>query len=287
MGRPVDHPLLLEPHLQERVWAGRSLGAGIGEAWDLSVHRNGPCRVANGPHRGRTLAEVAAERPQDFGGPIRLLAKRLDCGEDLSVQVHPKAGDPKTEAWVVLGARPGAGVYFGFRRDVTADEVRAAAADGSLPRLLRFVETRTGQSVLVRSGTVHAIGGGLFLFEIQQSADTTYRLYDWGRPREMHLEAGLSCADLRPAAPTPTPRPQADGSLRLVECEHFRVDRVDTGKPHRIDPGRTWKGVLLVAGAAAVGDLALRPGRTLVLPAAAGPRHLEPRGACTALVYGP
>ena len=155
MVRAIDHPLLLESHLQERVWAGHALGEGIGEAWDLSVHPNGPCQIANGPWSGRTLAEAVAERPQDFGGPIRLLAKRLDCGEDLSVQVHPRSGDPKTEAWVVLGARRGAGVYHGFRRTVTADEVRGAetAAGRRIPGSGKDV-IRTGHVIARRLGAV-------------------------------------------------------------------------------------------------------------------------------------
>ena len=90
-----------------------AVGKGIGEAWDLSVHENGLSRIRNGALAGRSLAEVVAAEPEAFGGPIELLAKRLDCREDLSVQVHPTTGDPKTEAWVVLQAREGAGVYHG------------------------------------------------------------------------------------------------------------------------------------------------------------------------------
>ena len=133
----ADYPLLLVPHLAERVWGGDLLGPGIGEAWDLSVHPHGPSRVANGALRNRTLPELPEA---DFGGPIDLLAKRLDCRQDLSVQVHPT--DPataKTESWVVLQADRGAGVYHGFRRPVTREEVAAAAADGSLKGILQYV----------------------------------------------------------------------------------------------------------------------------------------------------
>jgi len=283
----ADYPLLLDPHLAKRVWGAGALGEGVGEAWDLSVHANGLTHIANGALHGRTLKEVVDARPEDFGGPIRLLAKRLDCGDNLSVQVHPRSGEPKTEAWVVLQAKAGAGVYHGFARDVTADEVRRAAIDRTLPGLLRFLEVRTGECVFVPSGTVHAIGGGLFLFEVQQSADVTWRLFDWGRDRPLHLEEGLACSDLGAGGPRPFPRPQPDGSLRLVECEHFRVDRVDTHKPYRLDPGANWCALLLVAGAAQVGGVVVRPGRSVLLPRAAGIRHLEPKGACTALVYRP
>lgn len=283
----ADYPILLEPHLAQRVWAGTSLGRGVGEAWDLSVHPNGPCLVKNGAMKGRTLAEVAIACPADFGGPIKLLAKRLDCAQELSVQVHPADGDPKTEAWVALRAKPGAGVYHGFSREVAADEVRAAAKDGSLPKLLRFLPLDPGGAVFVPSGTVHAIGPGLILFEIQQSADTTYRLFDWGRDRELHLEMGLRCADLRAAAPSPAPPPVAEGQTRLVSCEHFHVDRIEASGSFRADPAGAWKAVLVVNGSARIGALEAAPGETLLLPRPLGPTTLFTKNKVTALAYGP
>ena len=272
----ADYPLLLTPHLAERVWGGARLGAGVGEAWDLSVHPRGPCRIANGALAGRTLADVSAAHRDAFGGPIELLAKRLDCARDLSVQVHPRAGEPKTEAWLVLEAAEGAGVYHGFRRQVTVDEVRAAARDGSLPELLRFLETPPGAAVFVPSGTVHAIGTGLLLFEIQQSADTTYRLFDWGRGRELHLEQGLACADLdaRDAFMGPP-----------VRCDHFFVDVVDGAA--RLDPGSAWTALLVVAGSGRLGDLDVVAQQTVLLPGAAGACEWRPRNGARALVYGP
>lgn len=284
----ADYPLLLTPHLADRVWGGRMLGDGIGEAWDLSVHENGPSTITNGALSGKTLAEVSSASPADFGGPIALLGKRLDCAQNLSVQVHPKTGDPKTEAWVVLQAEEGAGVYHGFSQAVDPSTVRAAALDGSLPSLLRFLPVQTGQCVFVPSGTVHAIGGGLVLFELQQSADTTYRLFDWGREgRELHLDQGLACSDLVSVDALAVARPLTDGSLRLCACDYFFIDRVDAQKPVALDPGDTWVTVFLITGNARVGDLTLAPGATLMLPRAAGPASLEPIGACSALVYGP
>lgn len=288
MATRADYPLLLVPHLAERVWGGNALGPGIGEAWDLSVHENGPSTIDNGPLRGRTLADVAAESPADFGGPIDLLAKRLDCARDLSVQVHPRTGDPKTEAWVVLDAQPGAGVYRGFAAPVDPEHVRAAAADGTLPKLLRFVTVDRGACVFVPSGTVHAIGGGLFLFELQQSADTTYRLFDWGRDRPLHMDEALACTDLGAAPPDAQPEALPDGATRLVSCEHFRIDRVETGAAWRLDPGDRWTALLVVAGTIRVGtDLEAGPGATVMLPQAAGEVEVAPNGPTTVLRYGP
>jgi mannose-6-phosphate isomerase len=281
----ADYPLLLAPHLAERVWGGDRLGAGIGEAWDLSVHSHGPSRIENGPLQGKTLAKVADARSEDFGGPIRLLAKRLDCEADLSFQVHPTKEDPKTESWVVLDAAPGAGVWHGFERAVNADAVRAAAEDGSLPGLLRFEKLSAGDSVFVPSGTVHAIGAGLFLFELQQSADTTYRLFDWGRGRELHLDQALASARLDALEAQPVVGPGPAGRTRLVDCDHFFIDRIDEQGDHPLDPGGSWIAALLLEGEARAGDLEMDAGSTLMVPAAAGRCDLRTGGA--ALVYGP
>lgn len=274
---------MLAPHLAERVWGGDSFGPGVGEAWELSVHPNGPCTVRGGRYGGATLAEVVDADPDAFGGPIDLLAKRLDCADNLSVQVHPAAGDAKTEAWVMLAADPGAGVYHGFRRRVSPTEAEAAALDGSIMDLLEFHEMRAGDCVFVPAGTVHAIGGGLRLFEIQQSSDTTFRLYDYGRGRELHLQAGLGVADLGPPALAPNPDQLVDGR-RLVSCAHFHVDEVG-GNTIAIDPGDRWTALLVLSGSASVGDQTANAGATLLVPSAAGP--VEAHGPCRALRYGP
>ncbi|MDZ7677570.1 MAG: hypothetical protein U5K29_03350 [Acidimicrobiales bacterium] len=281
-------PFLLSPHLAERVWGGDRFGAGIGEAWDLSVHPNGHSVVASGPHRGRSLAEVVAERPADFGGPIDLLAKRLDCAARLSVQVHPRTGDPKTEAWVVLDAEPGAGVYLGFADAPDPEVVRSAALDGSLADLLAFRELAVGDAVFVPAGTVHAIGGGLTLFELQQSSDTTYRLFDWGRTgRELHLDEGLGCADLAPAPETRAPARSSHGVTRLVECPYFSIERIDASGPVTVEPGHRWTALHVVAGTARAGGLTLSEGDTMMVPASAGPVELDPDAGFVALRYGP
>jgi mannose-6-phosphate isomerase len=285
---PETRPFLLSPSVAERVWGGTRFGPGIGEAWDLSVHPNGLSTVASGPQRGVTLADVVDAHPEHFGGPIDLLAKRLDCATNLSVQVHPRTGDPKTEAWVVLDAEPGAGVYLGFRDRPSVDDVRAAALDGTLDELLHFVDLREGDAVFVPAGTVHAIGGGLVLFELQQSSDTTFRLFDWGRTdRALHLDEGLACADLTPPPPLPEPVVEAPGVTRLVECEHFRIDRLATSVPVAVDPAGRWTALLGVRGSGRVADLTVTAGDTVVVPASAGRVDLEPSGAFVGLRYGP
>jgi mannose-6-phosphate isomerase len=285
---PRTGPFTLTPHLAERVWGGGRFGRGIGEAWDLSIHPNGPSTISDGPHRGRTLAEVAVDHERDFGGPIELLAKRLDCAENLSVQVHPSTGDAKTEAWVVLGAEPGAGVYLGFAGMPTADEVRAAALDGSLPDLLQFVELVEGDVVFVPAGTVHAIGAGLALFELQQSSDTTYRLFDWGRTdRELHLDEAMACAVLGPPPERPQPVAVGPSAVRLVECPYFHIDRLEVADSIRIHPGARWTAIHGVSGRAQVGAVEVTAGKTAVVPSSAGPVVLQPSPHFVGLRYGP
>lgn len=283
-------PFLLSPALQQRVWGGDALGPGIGEAWDLSVHDHGESTVRSGPHAGRTLADLVVEAPDAFGGGVDLLAKRLDCAQNLSVQVHPPTGDPKTEAWVVLDAQPGAGVYLGFRDVVEAEEVARRAVDGTVDDLLEFVELAVGDAVFVPAGTVHAIGGGLVLFELQQSSDTTYRLYDWGREgRELHLDEGLAVTDLGPAAPQSPAFALDDGAQRLVACDHFVIDRAELtdGAVLPVDPAGRWAAVLVVAGSGRLGDLAVGTGDTAVVPAPAGVVELVADGTLSVLRYGP
>jgi len=147
-----------------------------------------------------------------------LLVKFLFTTERLSVQVHPGGPQGKTEMWHVLRAGPGASVALGFTRPVTAEELRAACLSGAIEDLLRWRPVRAGDTLFVPAGTVHAIGAGLVICEIQQYSDVTYRLFDYGRPRELHLEEAIAVSDLG-CHPGPVP---ADADP-LVCCEYFET----------------------------------------------------------------
>ncbi|MBU7578918.1 MAG: class I mannose-6-phosphate isomerase [Porphyrobacter sp.] len=196
---------------------------------------------------GQRIGEIWFEPPLQVP---QVLVKYLFTSEKLSVQVHPsdatalpgEAG--KEECWLVLDAEPDATLAIGFNRDVTPDEIAAAAQDGTIEDLLVWPPARPGDLFYLPAGTVHAIGPGLALVEVQQTSETTFRLYDYGRPRELHLERALAVADCGVYHPQ-NKRKITDGPV-LVDGPHFRLDRIE--------------------GAPDAATLAAYPGALLVLP---------------------
>lgn len=208
------YPLLLRPQFHERVWGSRDLapvysqgfnGSLIGEAWLTGDE----CRVANGPLVGHTLANLSREFGVQLMGEVApassrfpLLVKFLFPKDKLSVQVHPddddamRAGQPcgKNECWYVLHAEPGAQIALGLKPGTTKDEVERAIRETRLELLLNWMEVAPGDMFYVEAGTIHAIGPGSVIVETQQNSDITYRLYDYGRPRALHVEDGLRAA---------------------------------------------------------------------------------------------
>lgn len=302
-------PFRVAPLARERVWGGTRLGPPrtlpIGELWLV-----GPSLiVADGPHAGRTLDAVAGDLGSDLVGsaaPTRpgprfpLLLKLLDPASWLSVQVHPNdavahrlAGPDaigKAEAWYVLDADPGAELLAGARPGVREADLRTAMrSGGATTRLLARHVPTAGDVILLTAGTLHAVGPGLFLYELQQPSDLTYRVDDWGRPasrtRPLHTKEAL-------ASVIPQSRPvlrSTPGAGRVAVCRHFALDIVDA--PAHLDPsGRT---VQLVTAVGAPAELVgqgwserLDPLDTVVVPAAAGAWDLRPEPGGRALVAG-
>jgi mannose-6-phosphate isomerase len=244
MGDSKLGPFRLAPWFSKRPWgrldlqpwyAATGTGEPIGEAW-----LTGPESVVETwPMAGRTLAQVAAEAGERLlgaGGGVEfpLLVKLLFPNDKLSVQVHPddaqalELGQPrgKTECWYVLEAAPGATIGLGLCEGATAEAVRAGIADGTLEQLMEWVPVAVGDMVFVDAGTVHAIGPGVVLLETQQTSDTTFRMYDYGRPRELHVEQALRTMKTQTAAGKVAPK-QMDGFVRLIEQKYFVVDRYD------------------------------------------------------------
>jgi mannose-6-phosphate isomerase len=252
----------------------------VGEAW-----LTGPqCVVETGEFAGRTLAQVTAEAGDAIlgeggGAEFPLLVKLLFPNEKLSVQVHPddamawSMGEPrgKTECWYVLEAKTGATIALGLREGVTVEAVRAAIGAGALEELLEWVPVEAGEMVFVDAGTVHSIGPGVVLLETQQTSDATFRLYDYGRGRELHLEQGLRALKTRTAAGKVKPRAMG-GFTRLIEQKYFVVDRYDVAAGDEVIVPVEGAGCLVgLSGAAVViggeeGEVELLPGRAVVVP---------------------
>jgi mannose-6-phosphate isomerase len=173
---------------------------------------------------GRKIGEIWFEPPPELSA---LLVKYIFTSEKLSVQVHPGGAGGKEECWLVIDAEPGAMLGIGFKQPLDIDEMRTAALDGSIEDLLEWHKVRQGDFFYITSGTVHAIGAGVSLIEVQQNADITYRLYDYGRPRELHLDQGLSVAKGAPHDGSLRTHLPERGSLLLLDGPIFRLDRVE------------------------------------------------------------
>lgn len=312
------YPLRLGVRFSRRVWGGDRLprfldtqpaAAGtdpIGESWLVYADNE----VLNGRFAGLRLQAVAQKlgarlvgtaSDARYGERVPLLAKLIDAADRLSVQVHPDDAYAltheaatghlgKSEAWYVLEAAAGAHVLWGFRHDVTPGEVRRAVADGTLPDLMNRVAVQPGDVVYNPAGTVHAIGAGILLFEIQQSSDLTYRLYDYqrldgsGHRRDLHLDRALQVADLSGGERAlHAARELAPGRRRLLSCEHFVMDALDLGVPveGRTDP-TSLQILTTTQGRASLrwsgGEETLARGGALVLPASLGHYRLEGEG---------
>jgi len=197
---------------------------------------------------GQRIGEIWFEPPPELP---ELLVKYLFTSEALSVQVHPSdaqapAGSRgKEECWLVLTAEPDAKLAVGFREQVSPEQMRAAALDGSIEDLLEWHAVKPGDFIYLSAGTVHAIGAGLSLIEVQQNSDITYRLYDYGRPRELHLDEGITVAEGAPHDPALRRHVPERGDIQLVDGPHFRLDRLD-GAPDAATAARYGSKPLLV-----------------------------------------
>jgi mannose-6-phosphate isomerase len=243
------YPFLVIPIFDERPWGVRDLrpvytrvvNEPIGESW-LTWEDN---RVANGPLAGQSIGDLAKTYRRDLVGQVAcyedrfpLLVKFLFPGDKLSVQVHPdddgarKHGQPcgKTECWYVLRAEPGAQVALGLKPGVTLDEFRKSIEETRAEELLNWVDVLAGDMIYVAAGTVHTIGGGMVLVETQQTSDITYRLYDYGRPRELHIEKGLEAVKLDTNAGKVI-RGANDKSDVLVRSPFFQVEKIWLQEP--------------------------------------------------------
>ncbi|KAA6461949.1 mannose-6-phosphate isomerase [Acidobacteria bacterium AB60] len=273
-------PFLIEPRFVSRVWGAHDLrpwydhvaaNDPIGEVWLTGDE----CRVASGPHSGKTLAEIFRQSTLlgAASASSPLLIKVIFAREKLSVQVHPddrlaqKYGQPngKTECWFALAAEPGAQVAAGLKPGVTIDQVSSGIHNGTLEESLNVLPVHTGDMIFVDAGTVHAIWPGSILLETQQNSDLTYRMYDYGRPRELHIEKSLEATRLQTRAGKVPPRPLPDRTL-LIDAEYFRVERIpvhdsrsSASLPASDEPPGTLAYLFAAAGSARLTSAAFDP----------------------------
>ena len=238
---------------------------------------------------GARVGEIWFDPPPEVSG---LLVKYIFTSEKLSVQVHPADKDTpdgrcgKDECWLVLSAEPGARLAVGFRSDVSSEAMRAAAIDGTIEDLLAWHAVSPGDFVYLPARTVHAIGAGLTLIEVQQNSNVTFRLYDYGRPRELHVDAAVAVAsgalhpeELRRTLPE-------RGQIRLADGPHFRLDRLDGSADSDVS-GRYGERPLLVVpldGVVTIGETSFGPGMCVLAPSLGA---LDLESSCRALVVQP
>jgi mannose-6-phosphate isomerase len=245
------YPLKFGPIYKERIWGGELLreafgretprGKRIGESWELADLPQDKSKIVNGALAGETLEQAIHKYPQEITGsrefslPFPLLIKFLDCGDVLSVQVHPDKetcrqmgkGDFKTECWYIIQAAPGAVIYKGLKPDVTKEKLERAIKEGKVEKLLNKVEVKEGQCHYLPAGTTHAIGAGLLIAEIQTPSDTTYRVFDWnrvdknGQARPLHIEEALESIHFDASGDNLSVTTVG----RLVDSDYFKVDK--------------------------------------------------------------
>ena len=308
----VSPPILFEPLPIERVWGGRRFstilgkslphGAPIGELWEMVDRPEAQSVVHQGPLKGKTLHELWTEHRDSIFGKkhhanpaprFPLLIKLLDARDRLSVQVHPpesKAselnGEPKTECWYFLHAAPGAMVYAGLKKGVTLESFKNALEIGEVEESLHHAQCKTGESIFMPSGRLHAIGEGLIIVEVQQNSDTTYRVFDWnrngldGKPRELHIEQSIDSIDFDDFEPALTP---ADTKV-IADCPYFLVEKHELSTPQPIDTVDDFAIITCLTGVIECGGVTVNPGDFMLLPAGPKTTLLTPLTAGTSFL---
>ncbi|MDR0942921.1 MAG: class I mannose-6-phosphate isomerase [Ruminococcus sp.] len=316
------YPIKLQPVFKDYIWGGSRLCdifhkksdlSHIAESWELSTQAESCCKVSNGVHAGKLLSDIFnidrerilgknCNRFKDF--PV--LIKFIDAGENLSLQVHPDdtyakfnfGSYGKSEMWYVCDALPGAKIILGFKRVITKNEFIKHITENTLAEVIREIPVRKGDVFFVKSGTLHAIGKGVLIAEIQQNSDLTFRVHDYGRvdkdglPRELHIDDALMVTDLKPSAGDlrGTNIHNRDGSTLLIEHDCFIVYKIDIKGSYIINVGSDSFCSLLVTDGAGIlvynedgkkREMALLCGDSLFIPAGFG--KFEIRGNCTIL----
>lgn len=298
----------LSPVFKEIVWGGERLKndygfksdlKNIAEAWMLTARTDGDNTVCNGEFSGMSFTEIIKNNRSFLGskgekyGEFPLLIKFIDAKSDLSVQVHPddtyaalhENSYGKTEAWYILDCEPGAELVYGFKEKIDRETFRRSIEDNSFLDLVNKVKVKKGDVFFISAGTLHAIGGGILLAEVQQSCNTTYRVYDYGRlvngnPRELHIEKALDVTETVPPvhAGEASGKPVTDGDAvlcDLCECDFFKMTSFEcSGKYELFVGSESFLSVLVLDGSAKISagdtEITVQKGDSIFIPADCG-----------------
>jgi mannose-6-phosphate isomerase class I len=294
-----NDPIKLSPAFKDYLWGGVRLKTEfhknsdlvpLAESWELSAHKDGQSVVCGGEYDSMPLSAFLDAVGRDVLGEncakydyFPLLIKLIDAKGDLSVQVHPSDAYAlanegqfgKCEMWYILEAAEGAGLYLGFERETNAEEVRAAAENGTVESLLHFQPVKPGEVYFIPPGTVHAIGAGVMLFEIQQNSTLTYRLYDYkrrdkdGNERPLHLEKGLLVTEF---SPYKAEKIRGDDPCVIGTCEYFetRLYKLKLAETAKINLKDTFVSLTCVRGKGTVCGEKIKRGESVFIPANEG-----------------
>jgi mannose-6-phosphate isomerase len=317
------YPIRFEPILKEKVWGGNKLVNKFGkiatndlppgESWEISGLPGDESIVANGFLAGNNLNELLEVYMGDltgdsvyekFGDEFPLLIKFIDATDNLSVQVHPNDGLAmemhhaygKSEMWYILSAEEDSVIYCGFKPGTDKQQYQTALKNGSLPDLLNGIKAKSGDTFWLPAGTIHAIGKGIVLAEIQQASDITYRVFDWnrtgtdGQPRELHTELAERALDFSSnGGRVEVPEPAPDSTINLVRSDYFTTNRLSLSNSLTRDYNLLDSFVIFICidGQSVLnwehGTESILSGECILLPASVRDITLEPRPACTLL----
>ena len=304
-------PIKLLPAFKDYLWGGEKLRTHYGkqtdisplaESWELSTHKDGQSIVASGQYMGLSLSEYIEKIGKDALGKragrfdyFPLLIKLIDAKKSLSVQVHPSdeyamrvEGEyGKSEMWYIVDCDEGAFIYYGFSRDVSREEYERAIKDGTLTSILNAVPVKRGDAFYIEAGTVHAIGAGILICEIQQNSNTTYRVFDFNRRdkngnlRELHIDKAHEVSNLKKS---PAIKEISDeNEVTLALCEYFEVKRLKVDRESEISvDGESFLSIISIDGDAKLifegGELDISLGESVFVPANAGKMMIK--GKC-------
>lgn len=309
----MSYPLLMQAPVKDYIWGGTKLrekynkvsaAEKLAESWELSCHQDGPSIIANGEAQGKTLTQYIQEQGRGILGSkaqafknFPIMIKLIDAKDNLSVQVHPdneyalkNEGEyGKTEMWYIVDCDEGAKLIYGFKRNVTKEEFAERIKNNTLLEITNSVPVKKGDVFFIRSGTLHAIGKGILIAEIQQNSNTTYRVYDYGRvgadgkTRPLHIEKALDVTNLCPAEPYPATEAVTENGCTkklLSKCEYFTVYKIDIENSAEFNADETsFESILVLEGdvtlKSADGDITLKKGETAFLPAGLGKYTIE------------